>query len=129
MNVTIVRPSYNNSETDNRDVFTCQSTGQPSADTHWAIIIDDRGGTAVRSVGNGSRLTVDQLCRLIVSSDLSESDDVSRSVSLTLRCTATRLNFTAYSDVDVNLSDSRQHNNTCRVGMWPHYAYVSVYTE
>ena len=115
MNVTIKTPAK--VELNGSDMFTCQSTGQPAPMMHWAII--DRSET-MASVGSGSQLIVGQLCLHNHSTwqDFGRSDGNPRSPPVTLRCTATRLNYTAYSDVHVRVRLSDQQVDEVACG-WP----------
>ena len=102
MDVSIEKP--NKAVLDNSDVLTCQSTGLPVPNMRWDII---DGETKVWHLGTGAQLAVRQMCLYRQWMwDLGSS-------STTVRCTATRLNYTAYSDVNVSLSRSESDKIVC----------------
>ena len=102
MDVTIEKP--NKTELNNADILTCHSTGLPVPSTRWEIVDGER---TVWDLGTGPQLTVGQMCLYRQWMwDL-------RSSSTTVRCTATRLNYTASSDVNITLSNSDSDKIVC----------------
>jgi len=102
MHVSIKRPMK--AELDNNDVLTCHCTGVPVPSMRWDII---DGETKVWNLGTGRQLAVRQMCLY-----RQWMWDVGSS-SITLRCTATRLNYTAYCDVNVSLAGSESDKIVC----------------
>jgi len=106
MNVTIEKP--NKAVLDNSDVITCLSTGAPAPSMHWTII---RGQTTVWRLGSEPQLVIGQLCMY----KLLMWPSYGNLSSLTVRCAATRLNYTAYSDVKLRLGDAEADRISCGV--------------